>query len=491
MLGPALLVVLTWYSAVGQSGKPSVATRKNAGAAVQKGGAASQGQASVAKPQQPAGNPSPAPSPAKAGDDADLEVTCVVFRHHNQDTCLPSDVTAQPGPAGGANGAASQGSALKTGASNAPGSPATQQGAQNPMPSDSKPCLSDKSRRCLELGLGDHLRLKVKNLKSWVDKGNNPYQLILFLNERPLKGLNPVAVDVNASTVLFRLTRNADNKVMWDDLLGRATSLRHEHDTWSERAVRASIGMQDKTSVTSGAQFNLILIRSGWFIAFCAFFILFLGALVVMGIYTGMLRDSGDSSGLPANAKPPYSLARTQMAVWTFLIVCGFAFVWLITGDWTLEVPVGLIGLMGISSATFVGSVAVDSSKRNSALQGLPVAVADEKTLATDLQNARAANDQTLVELKTAQHNLAASKVAELKSNLYVCPSKWFLADILKDDQGYSLHRVQIAVWTLVLAVIFVKSVLETLALPAFSNTLLGLLGVSAGTYIGFKFPEK
>jgi hypothetical protein len=70
-----------------------------------------------------------------------------------------------------------------------------------------------------------------------------------------------------------------------------------------------------------------------------------------------------------------------------------------------------------------------------------------------------------------------------------VYASKWFFTE-LKDEQGYSLHRVQIAVWALVLAVIFVKSVLDTLSLPAFSNTLLGLLGVSTGTYIGFKFQK-
>jgi hypothetical protein len=37
----------------------------------------------------------------------------------------------------------------------------------------------------------------------------------------------------------------------------------------------------------------------------------------------------------------------------------------------------------------------------------------------------------------------------------------------------------------------FVASVYNELAMPAFSATLLGLLGISAGTYIGFKLPES
>jgi hypothetical protein len=41
------------------------------------------------------------------------------------------------------------------------------------------------------------------------------------------------------------------------------------------------------------------------------------------------------------------------------------------------------------------------------------------------------------------------------------------------------------------LAIVFVDAVYKQLALPVFSDTLLGLMGVSAGTYIGFKFPEK
>ena len=37
---------------------------------------------------------------------------------------------------------------------------------------------------------------------------------------------------------------------------------------------------------------------------------------------------------------------------------------------------------------------------------------------------------------------------------------------------------------------IFVASVYKNLSMPQFSATLLGLMGISSGTYLGFKVPE-
>jgi len=68
--------------------------------------------------------------------------------------------------------------------------------------------------------------------------------------------------------------------------------------------------------------------------------------------------------------------------------------------------------------------------------------------------------------------------------------SESFLRDILSDANGVNFHRFQMAAWTFVLAIIFIKEVYENLAMPTFNTTLLGLLGLSAGTYLGMKIPE-
>jgi hypothetical protein len=63
--------------------------------------------------------------------------------------------------------------------------------------------------------------------------------------------------------------------------------------------------------------------------------------------------------------------------------------------------------------------------------------------------------------------------------------------DLLRDGSGMSFHRFQIVVWTVILGTVFVRAVYQDLAMPDFNASLLGLMGLSAGTYIGFKIPEK
>ncbi len=59
----------------------------------------------------------------------------------------------------------------------------------------------------------------------------------------------------------------------------------------------------------------------------------------------------------------------------------------------------------------------------------------------------------------------------------------------MSKPQIMSFHRFQIIVWTLVLGVVFCSEVLTKLAMPSFDSTLLILMGISSGTYLGFKFP--
>ncbi len=70
-------------------------------------------------------------------------------------------------------------------------------------------------------------------------------------------------------------------------------------------------------------------------------------------------------------------------------------------------------------------------------------------------------------------------------------PAKRALYDLLGDNYLISFHRFQIFLWTLVLGVIFVSNVLHDLAMPEFSPTLLAIMGISGGTYLGFKLPEQ
>jgi hypothetical protein len=56
---------------------------------------------------------------------------------------------------------------------------------------------------------------------------------------------------------------------------------------------------------------------------------------------------------------------------------------------------------------------------------------------------------------------------------------------------GPSFHRYQMVLFTLIPAVIFVAKTASALVMPEFDTTLLGLMGISSGTYLGFKLQGK
>jgi hypothetical protein len=105
--------------------------------------------------------------------------------------------------------------------------------------------------------------------------------------------------------------------------------------------------------------------------------------------------------------------------------------------------------------------------------------VANRESLVRQLTDTRTRMNQIDQQLRTIASQQSATT------------SAGFMRDILSDSSGYSFHRFQIFAWTIVLGIIFVSSVYNNLTMPEFSTTLLGLMGLSAGTYIGFKFPEQ
>jgi hypothetical protein len=111
----------------------------------------------------------------------------------------------------------------------------------------------------------------------------------------------------------------------------------------------------------------------------------------------------------------------------------------------------------------------------------------------TELQQANPkAGSAELFELQEKQKRLQEITTLLAKfPTTQVPPSSKGITDVLKDGEGISFHRFQIAVWTVVLGLVFIRSVLLQLVMPDFDTTLLGLMGISSGTYIGFKFPES
>ena len=91
------------------------------------------------------------------------------------------------------------------------------------------------------------------------------------------------------------------------------------------------------------------------------FLLILLVLFFLLAHQSDILRDTPSP---PAGPRCRSSLARSQMAFWFFVIVAAYNYIWMVTGDWDSLTPGALI-LMGISAATGLGAVVLDSSKRD------------------------------------------------------------------------------------------------------------------------------
>jgi len=124
------------------------------------------------------------------------------------------------------------------------------------------------------------------------------------------------------------------------------------------------------------------------------------------------------------------------MAIWTFLVGGALAFIFIVTWNEN-TITAGVLVLIGISSGTTLLAATADGPNPTPQV------------------------------------------------------TQGFISDLLTDGTGPSFHRYQMLLFTAILAVIFVVKVGSSLAMPDFDATLLALMGISNGTYLGFKLQGK
>jgi hypothetical protein len=334
----------------------------------------------------------------------------------------------------------------------------------------------------------EYINLTVSGLERLLEKAkNNNKNIIPYINGFPLKGLKAEPVDKD--TLRFCLTRTPESKDTWKALL-----YHREHFSWIN--VSLSVGLegehQEKTGVND---FQIKLIKKPWFIfsSVCGLFILVLLLWLCKG--SEILRNFGPEP--EGGKKRTFSLALSQMAAWFVVIISAFVLIWLTTGELNTLTD-SVLYLMGISASTLVAAAVIDKSKltesqnKNVTLMAEKESLNEKVTKLTEPSNLK--ENITL----TTQITTTNTRLKEIDKELKNLPAtdkgpatkNWFI-DVLSDVNGISLHRFQILVWTFVLIVIFIADVYNYLTMPDFSATLLGLMGISSGTYIGFKLPEQ
>ncbi|HEX2747551.1 MAG TPA: hypothetical protein VHM91_06110 [Verrucomicrobiales bacterium] len=249
-----------------------------------------------------------------------------------------------------------------------------------------------------------------------------------------LKKANTASDRFNGKEVIvhFTVERKSEDKVSreaWDAFF------RQDASNSQDAAVAIAIGSLHPVPVAYGTSADTPFKATEYPVwGYCAgLFCLVLCGLILWR-WPHMLRDRGD----PANA---FSLGRTQMAFWGVIVLSCFAGV--AAASYSLEyIPAQVLVLLGISAAT-----------------GLSATVIDNGALPTKKSDRTGING--------------------------------FFDDIcIGGDNGASFHRVQVVLWTVVLGIYFIWNVVHMMSMPVFAETLLVLMAISNGTYLGFKTKE-
>jgi len=355
-----------------------------------------------------------------------------------------------------------------------------------------------------KLALDSTITVEIDKLSEYLKQpGKEANKFILYLNWRPLKEVTAKAID-STDTLQFDImstdvSKTDASKKEWTALLGKpfAGTL----DKNFTHKVTVSIGYEDEKPIPSNVTANLIVIDMTWLWIFLVLFAVALVLFLWLTKVSGIIRDPNTSDQKLPGRQRTYSLGRTQMAFWFFVVIASYIFIWMTTSN-RESITDSTLALMGISAVTALGATSVGSSKISTAESKKQNLEIEQDGLSARLKelDAQIATNPVPANLSDLAKE-QTEKITRLRqvnrdiTNLTVAvapqKSEGFWNDILSDADGISLHRFQMLIWTIVLGLIFVVSVYDSLAMPQFSATLLALMGISSGSYVGFKFPEK
>lgn len=339
-----------------------------------------------------------------------------------------------------------------------------------------------------ECHLGDHLYVGFRNLKAWMDNsGNRVSEVALVLNGRVMRGIPSSGPDSSYHYLEFDLKRLEDeqseskqNREEWNTLI---SDIRADH----RLHIRvAAAGNPPYWGPEATVPFK-ILPGAGWTAAVVLLLLTLLVGFLILAKKSDILRDSPSMNGV----KQTYSLARCQMAWWFFLVACSYCYIWLVLKNRDSLTP-GVLILTGISAGTGLAAAVIDGGKRQQRDQlERERAALTERMAALPAAIAAAPTPAQVAQL-TVEQQQKTIRLAEVESELAALPSpvgrsEGFFLDTLRDETGISFHRFQMMAWTVILGFVFISSVWSNLTMPDFSATLLGLMGISSGTYVGFK----
>lgn len=359
--------------------------------------------------------------------------------------------------------------------------------------------------------MGGRVTIKTTGVIAWRDaKKLDASKLVLYLDGRAMKGSTVQLVDPRREHWEVRLRRTDAARDAWEAVLGSPDDF--------TRKVRVGLGPEDgpefmvrEVPPPQNLMLELEIVRRGWFYFAGLAWLALIGLFCWLAATTAIIRDSPspvpdplhspdpDPAPTPESQRKrdlesrPYSMGRSQMAFWFFLVSTAFLGIWLITGEFRGVITAEALLLLGIGTGTALGARAIEANKHTAQVEAAPRLAelrSRRMSLAGEVHAALSGGAESMARVAELERTEAA--LVALEEEIPASPRhRKFLHDILTENGEIGIHRFQIFVWTLVLGVVFMFGAYQTLALPQFDATLLALMGISGVTYLGFKIPEK
>lgn len=286
------------------------------------------------------------------------------------------------------------------------------------------------------------------------------------------KNMHPLWYNDGLQTVEFKLAYDTSETSPWKKFYAYPYYFKFNHNTMANLGTASGIYTQFTAVPMHLCTTSLWMVLAGYLLIglLCAFlFVKCKGVLKDTSFIGGNVTFTAEdltveqciAQGKIRIRDVQYSISRFQFLFWLLIIFWGVVHIWAVTD--TLVTPTTtVLFLIGISGGTMYIGRLIDVSSPAQPAANTPAP----------------APEPSPGELVKAFYDKGQF-------------SKSFIQDILSDGYGVSLHRLQLFIFTVFLGFYFVWFVVYGLELPEFSNTFLGLMGISSTTYAGLKTIEK
>jgi len=246
----------------------------------------------------------------------------------------------------------------------------------------------------------------------------------LYFDGIEMSGIAPFEMDKSHDILCFILKRDFQSMKQWKTVRRILLEKR-------DKKLAVSVGLKGEYAYPSTLHLPAELSRTG------DYYLAFLSGTFLIIMFSFMVKRSNILRNKPRLPTDTYSLSKTLIAFWVFIILFSILFL-LATINSLPHITKSAIFLFVISVVTTLIAKTIDFFK---------------------------------------QHKTNPASVSSID----------FLRDIISDTNGISLYRLQLVLFTILTGSYFIFIVVSEMLLPVFETSFLILYCISHGIYLSFK----